>query len=114
MNFFFFLPAHINSININFHTADRWRLSAHKKGFLGILKLQTKLILGWYRECNVISHTEDLDVIVFQNDWDEEWQKYIIEDKRINIIWVLGRVTTETSHSSPNASKHNFRHFLAK
>lgn len=50
-------------------------------------------LLGWYRDCDLIHDTTDLDFALKSFAYDYKFEEKLIGDKRIEMYWILGRLT---------------------
>ena len=49
-------------------------------------------LLGWYRDCGIISHTKDVDLALWSHEYDEKIFKFFLGNSIMNIWLVLGFV----------------------
>ena len=50
-------------------------------------------LLGWYRDCGIISHTKDVDLAIWSHEYDENILKLFMGNSIMNIWLVIGFVS---------------------
>ncbi len=48
--------------------------------------------LGWYRECNIIRHTTDIDLFMWATEYEKSFKKRFLGDKTLNFFMQHGFV----------------------
>jgi fukutin len=49
-------------------------------------------LLGWYRDCGVIPHTQDVDIAILRSEYENSIKKHFLTNKIIKIYSTLGKV----------------------
>ena len=68
------------------HLADT--LETNKKHYW----LAGGTLLGWYRDCGVIPHTQDVDLAIWAHEYDKKIKKHFLGNKIVRVWGTLGLV----------------------
>ena len=49
-------------------------------------------LLGWYRDCGIISHTKDVDLAIWSHEYDDKINRMFIGNSVVNTWLALGTV----------------------
>ena len=47
-------------------------------------------LLGWYRDCGIIPHTQDVDVAIWAHEYDDRIKKHFLGNKIVRVWGTLG------------------------
>jgi phosphorylcholine metabolism protein LicD len=50
-------------------------------------------LLGWYRDCGIIPHTQDVDMAVWANEYDNRIKRHFLGNKLVRLWGSLGLVS---------------------
>ena len=47
-------------------------------------------IIGWYRDCGIIPHTQDVDISIYEDEYDDEIKKWFLGNPIVHLRLTLG------------------------
>ena len=50
-------------------------------------------LLGWYRDCGIIPHTQDVDLAIWADEYDDRIKKHFMGNKKVRVWGTLGLVS---------------------
>ena len=50
-------------------------------------------LLGWYRDCGIIPHTQDVDLALYAQEYDRRIKSYFLGNKKVRVWGTLGFVS---------------------